>query len=1300
MNTLLAQVAQARLIDRPALLREWARCNKTMDKAQLARWQARCNASMAQVAKKRASLPKLHYDETLPIAGRREEIQAALLGNQVLIVGGETGSGKTTQLPKICLQAGLGCHGLIGHTQPRRLAARSVAARIAGELGQAGLVGHQVRFEDKTSPDALIKLMTDGILLAEIQQDPDLLRYECIIVDEAHERSLNIDFLLGYLKTLLARRSDLKLIITSATLELERFSQHFDNAPVMEVSGRSYPVETWYRPLLAEAAENAERVPDERGSAGAILAALDELAALERQNGKRPGDVLVFLPGEREIREVAGVLRRADLRFCHILPLYARLSAAEQQKIFAPAAGRKIVLSTNVAETSLTVPGIRYVIDSGSARISRYSVRRKVQRLPLEAISQASANQRKGRCGRTEPGICVRLYSEADFLARPAFTEPQILRTHLGAVILQMLHLRLGDVAAFPFIDKPDGKAVRDGFKLLEMLGAVDDKGRLTASGRQLARLKVDPRIGRMVLQGARLGSLDEVLIVASALSVQDARLRPADNAQAADQVHARWKDKDSDFVSLIHLWRDFEQQHQDLTRSALRSWCKKHFLSELRLQEWRDAHRQLVLLARELGLSGGKPSGEDRYASLHQAILSGLLDQIGQKTTDQRDKGDYLGARGLRFWLHPSSSLARKKPDWLMSAELVETNRLYARLLARIDPAWLETLAAPLVKRNYLEPHWEKKRGQLVAYEQLSLFGLIIVPRRAVHYGAKEPALAREQFIRQGLVGGEINSRARCLAANRALLAQLDVLEAKTRRRDILADEEQLFAFYDARLPEDIIQTARFERWYKKQSAIEPDVLIMREADLLQTDTAAVSAAQYPDELVLGTLKLPLFYQFAPGHPRDGVTLRVPAALLRQLPAERLDWLVPGLLENKCLALVRALPKTLRKNFFPAADFVRAALQAMPFAEGRLTSALGHELMRMTGVSVPDDAWRGAQAALDAHLLFNIEVTDASGKVLGEGRDLKQLTDDFAGQANAILRPAQTKSEARPLQAGDFSVPGRSEQAVGGLLMPVFPALMEQDGQVQEALFATRDEAEFHHRHALQHLLLQHLSAQAADLRKTLLRRTELGLLYREWGRLAELVEDILLASVDNCILAGIEPLPRNGEALIQLAESRRSDWAVQVEQLADRVLQILKAAHALKSRLSGKINLAHALSLADIKQQLNELIYPGFVRQTPHPWLKQLPRYLSAMEKRLEKLPAQTARERIWTAELNALREQYQKRARKQANAMMNPLLQEYRWLLEEYRVSLFAQTLGTCQPVSAKRLEKLWQEIARNG
>ena len=836
--TLQNNLDHVMIAERHRLRRQLHELQKQPDEAKLAQWLARFQASSDKVAARRSSIPAMRYDDALPIAAKRDEIKAALEKSQVVVIAGETGSGKTTQLPKICLEIGRGVHGLIGHTQPRRLAARSVATRVAEEIGTplGELVGYQVRFEDQSKDGTLIKLMTDGILLAETQHDRFLEKYDTLIVDEAHERSLNIDFLLGYLKTLLPRRPDLKLIITSATIDLERFSKHFNDAPIIEVSGRTYPVETWYRPLAAEVDEEGESLLDDLTVDQGILAALDEIAAHEQSVGKRPGDVLVFLPGEREIREAAEVLRKANLRFTEVLPLYARLTPAEQQKIFAPMPGRKVVLATNVAETSLTVPGIRYVIDSGTARISRYSYRAKVQRLPIEAVSQASANQRKGRCGRVEPGICIRLYSEEDFLGRPEFTDPEILRTNLAAVILQMLHLRLGSIEDFPFIEPPDGKAISDGFNLLQELSAVNRESQLTPIGRQLARLPIDPRLGRMVLEGARQGSLEEILIVAAALSVQDPRERPMDRQQAADQAHAQWKDVDSDFAALINLWRGFEEKRQELGSNPLRTWCKKNFLNYMRLREWRDAHRQLVLIARDLQLSGkgarkadnastkvdgsGHPPYEKaqsptptrdtrvnaiarqqaeaseaavrakNYAAVHKAILAGLLSQIGQKT----EEGDYLGARQRRFWIHPSSVIGRKKPTWVMAAELVETTKLFARMVAKIEPDWIEPLAAHLVKKNHLEPHWEKKRGQVVAYEQVTLYGLIIVGRRPVHYGPIDPPVAREMFIREGLVRGEINSRVRCLTANRQLLERLDELEAKSRRRDILADEETLF--------------------------------------------------------------------------------------------------------------------------------------------------------------------------------------------------------------------------------------------------------------------------------------------------------------------------------------------------------------------------------------------------------------------------------------------------------------------------------------------------------------------------
>ncbi|MEE4884304.1 ATP-dependent RNA helicase HrpA [Pseudomonas alliivorans] len=1294
IDQLLKNLDQAMIGDRHRLRRQLHELRKKPDEAKLTQWVARVQASCAQVTSRRESVPTVRYDDNLPIAAKRDEIKDALLKHQVLIIAGETGSGKTTQLPKICLEIGRGQHGLIGHTQPRRIAARSVASRVADELATplGALVGYQVRFEDQSDSNTLIKLMTDGILLAETQHDRFLERYDTIIVDEAHERSLNIDFLLGYLKTLLPRRPDLKVIITSATIDLQRFSEHFNDAPIIEVSGRTFPVDTWYRPLTSEQDEEGNSVEDDLTVDQAILATLEELADFERSERKSPGDVLVFLPGEREIRDAAEMLRKAQLRHTEILPLYARLSPAEQQRIFQSHPGRRVVLATNVAETSLTVPGIRYVIDSGTARISRYSYRAKVQRLPIEAVSQASANQRKGRCGRVEPGLCVRLYSEEDFNARPEFTDPEILRTNLAAVILQMLHLRLGEITDFPFIEPPDGKAISDGFNLLQELSAVNRENQLTPLGRQLARLPVDPRMGRMLLEAARQGSLQEVLIVASAMSVQDVRERPPERQQAADQAHAQWKDADSDFAGLVNLWRGFEEQRQALTASPLRNWCRRNFLNYLRLREWRDSHRQLSLICRDLQLTVNKEPAD--YPKFHKAILSGLLSQIGQKA----DEGDYLGARQRRFWIHPSSGLGKKRPQWLMTAELVETTKLYARMVAKIDADWIEPLAGHLIKKNHFEPHWEKKRGQVVAFEQITLFGLIVVGRRPVHFGPVDPVVSRELFIREGLVRGDIQSRAKCLSANTLLLEQLDELEAKARRRDILADEDTLYAFYEARIPAEIHQTATFDSWYKTESQKNPQLLIMREEDVLAREASEVTAAQYPDTLRLGELSLSLTYHFEPNHPRDGVTLRVPAPLLLSLPAERLEWLVPGLLETKCIALVRSLPKAVRKNFVPVPDFIKAALQRITFGEGSLTEALGRELLRMTGARVTDEAWAEATRQLESHLKMNLEIVDGDGKFLGEGRDLDALTARFAEASQAALAVAQTAKSQQPVEAKVFApVAQKTQQNIAGLSMTVYPALVEEGGTVKEGRFSTQAEAAYQHRRALQRLLLQQLAEPAKFLRSKLPGQTELALLYRELGRIDALIEDILLASLDSCVLEGEAELPRDGAGLLSLAERKRADWTEHAERLAKLTLEILKLWHGLQKRFKGKIDLAQAVALNDIKAQLGKLVYPGFVRETPAQWLKELPRYLKAIEMRLEKLPGQVQKDRVWSIELAGLWAQYQARADKhRQEGKRDPELAVYRWWMEEYRVSLFAQQLGTKMPVSDKRLSKQWAMV----
>ena len=1293
-DTLAANLDQAMSADRQRLQRQLQGLGRAPEPARLEQWLARLSASCARVAARRASVPRVHYDDSLPIAAKRDEIKRAIAGSQVVVIAGETGSGKTTQLPKICLELGRGVHGLIGHTQPRRLAARSVASRVAEELGTplGELVGFQVRFTDQSNERTLVKLMTDGILLAETQNDRFLSRYDTQIIEEAHERSLNIDFLLGYLKTILPKRPDLKVIITSATIDLERFSAHFDDAPIIEVSGRTFPVDVWYRPLSAEVDEEGNRVEEDLSIDQGILAALRELEAHERANGKPPGDALVFLPGEREIRDTADFLRKANLRHTEILPLYARLSVAEQQRIFSSHAGRRVILATNVAETSLTVPGIVYVIDPGEVRISRYSPRSKVQRLPIEPVSQASANQRKGRCGRVAPGICVRLYDEADFLGRPEFTDPEILRTNLAAVILQMLHLRLGRIEDFPFIEPPDGRAISDGFTLLQELGAVERDGQITDIGRQLARLPVDPRIGRMLIEAARLGSLNEVLIIASALAVQDPRERPIERQQAADQAHAQWRDEQSDFAAFVNLWRGFEEQRQALSQNQLRSWCRRQFLNYLRLREWRETHRQLLLTCRDLALPlNAEPAG---YDAVHKALLAGLLSHLGNKTED----GDYLGARQRRFMLHPSSALAKKRPAWVMVAELTETRRLYGRLAARLDPLWVEPLATHLSKTSHSEPHWEKKRGQVVAYEQVTLYGLIIVPRRKVHFGPIDPVVSRELFIRQALVAGEWHGRAAFNRANQALLEELDALEAKARKRDILVDEETLYRFFDQRIPEQIYQLASFERWLKKTSQSQPQLLHMTRDELLQRDANEVSAEQYPDTLRWQRVALPLSYHFEPGHVADGVTLTVPLALLRQLPEERLEWLVPGLLYDKCVALVRGLPKALRKNFVPVPDFVRAALERMPFGEGRLTQALGRELTRMTGVRLDEQVW--ADIALEEHLLMRISVVDADGREIASGRDYsalcRQLSGELAERQTASVTPAAPTAKPKA-PAGQAVLPVKVSQRQAGIEVDFWPAWVEQGDAVVEQLFDSPAQAEQAHRLGVQRLILQALPEQAKYLRQKLPALQEAAIYYRELGTQQQLTEDVLLAAIDQTFLPEGTTLPRDPAELQARIEAGRGDLVAAAQQLAQQVLVILKAWHGLQKRLKGRIDLSQAVAMNDIRSQLEQLVFKGFVRSVPAQWLAQYPRYCAAIAQRLDKLPAQVQRDRVWTDEIQHFWQQYQALAQRyRMEGRQDERLQQWRWMLEEYRVSLFAQQLGTKMPVSEKRLKKLWHEI----
>ncbi|MBY5925675.1 ATP-dependent RNA helicase HrpA [Halomonas sp. DP4Y7-1] len=1319
LERLSSGLDEVMLRDRPVLTKRLSglarrlRDDKPIDRG-LGELEAQWQRSNRTLQQRRERPVTLEYPEALPVAERRQDILEALASHQVVVVAGETGSGKTTQLPKLCLELGLGRRGLIGHTQPRRLAARSVATRLAEELqvpvGEQ--VGYQVRFTDQTNDDTLVKLMTDGILLAETRQDPDLLRYDTLIIDEAHERSLNIDFLLGYLKRLLSRRKDLKVIITSATIDVERFSQHFATrhadgsvqpAPVVEVSGRTYPVEVRYRPLIRDAEDEEDRSLSE-----GILHAVEEIEAIERE--KRwfhgPRDILVFLPGEREIRETADVLRRADLKSTEVLPLYARLSNAEQNRVFAPHGGRRIVLATNVAETSLTVPGIRYVVDPGLVRISRYSYRAKIQRLPVEAVSQASANQRMGRCGRVAEGVCIRLYDEEDFLARPEFTDPEIRRTNLASVILSMLSLKLGDIQAFPFVDPPDSRFVTDGFKLLFELGAVDDKGRLTPIGRRLARLPIDPRLARMVLAGDEHGSLREVLVVVSALAVQDPRDRPADKREAADQAHRRWQDPESDFVALLNLWQGFETARDELSGNRLRRWCRDHYLNYLRLREWHDTFRQLRQLLRDMDIQVPPPRQQlpaesdeadqreheaqrAQTVAMHKALLTGLLSHLGTLNENR----EYLGARNRKFMIHPASGLSKKTPKWVMAVELVETSRLFARTVAKVDPQWIEPLAGHLVKRSYSEPHWEMKRAQVVAFEQVTLFGLPIVSRRKVHYGPIAPAESRELFIRRALVEGEFRTKGSFFAHNRALIDEVEDLEDRARRRDILVDEEQLFDFYDARLPEDIVNGKGFEAWRRKAERDDPQLLKFDRQALLARDALDVTGEAYPDELVIEGVRYPLSYHFAPGAKDDGVTMTVPAAMLSQLDPARLEWLVPGLLRDKCIALLKSLPKSIRRQVVPIPDWVDAALEALVPGQGSLTEALADFLRVKTGVRLTQDDWRWDQ--LEDHLVMNLKVVDHAGKELGQGRDLRALERRFEQAASEGAR-ALAKSVEEQVELTTFPRDALSESRVtqqAGIRVEAFPALVPGAEGLRLELFDHPDKAREAHRLGV--------VKAAMDLCPSLVRAIErtqglstCALLFAKVGSKRALTEDVVTAVFAQVV--AVDPLPRSAAALEERIAAVEQDMLPRAESMVAVLERALKGHLAVTKALKGNLSLSLALVYSDLKAQMQRLVHPGFVTAAG-PWLEAYPRYMEAALVRLEKAPRERSRDQMLMQVVQDFEAKLD--ARRQADKrgdVEDPALVEFRWWIEELRVSLFAQQLGTAMPVSEKRLAKRWAEL----
>ena len=1277
--------------DRYWLQRQW-RNWKRLSAKEKDHFQRRLEQSRSSVDLRRDQTLKLNWDDALPVVQKRQDIAELIAAHQVVVIAGETGSGKTTQLPKICMELGRGVHGMIGHTQPRRLAARAVASRISQELEVelGGQVGYQVRFTDQVSEQTRVKLMTDGILLAEIQNDRYLNRYDTLIIDEAHERSLNIDFLMGYLKILLPKRPDLKVIITSATIDVDRFSKHFNDAPVIEVSGRTYPVEVLYRPLAD--LEVDAKDGDERQMQG-ICQALQEIEDLERGGlGRRLGDVLVFLPGERDIRETAKFLRDQKLRNTDILPLYARLSNAEQNRIFQSHSGRRVILATNVAETSLTVPGIHYVIDPGTARISRYSVRANIQRLPVEAVSQASANQRKGRCGRVAEGICIRLYDESDFVSRPEFTDAEILRTNLAAVILQMLKLGLGDVDRFPFVDKPDNKAINDGYRLLQELGAVDKNNRLTKVGRQLAQLPLDPRIGRMLLAAHDTNALDEMLIIASALSVQDPRERPAEKQQASDQKHREFYDDDSDFQTYVNLWRWYEDQRQELSSSQLRKLCTKQFLSFMRMREWKDMHRQLALVCKDLKLRHNNEPAT--YADVHKALLAGLLSHLGNKT----EEADYLGARNRKFWLFPGSALFKRKPKWIMAAELVETSKLYARGIAKIEPSWIEPLAGHLVKKNWFEPHWEKKQARVVAYEQATLYGLVIYSRRKVHYGTIDPAVSRELFIREGLVADQYNTAAPFYQHNKQLITEIEELEAKSRRQDILADPETLFGFYNEIIPADVVNGAGFEAWRKKAEHEHPKCLHLTREYLMQHDANHITEVQYPDQLKWKGMELPLTYHFAPGESDDGVTVSVPVSLLQQLPRNRMEWLVPGMMSDKIVALIRSLPKQVRKNFVPVPDYAKGALEGLNACDEPLTELLGEKLFRMTGTRIPVDAWK--PETLDQHFLMNIRVLDDDGRILGQGRDVSALRERFADRAQASLRDMTDKGlEQSNITSWTFGeLPEQISQTRGGLLFRSYPALVDEKTSVSLRLFESPQLARQEMVWGMARLIRLSMAEPMRYMLKQMKNLNRITVLAVNAVPKSALIEDIELYVVRQVFLKDGVKWPTNESEFRTLIAAHKADLIPYAEQLDKLLLDIFTRHTEIQKRLKGKISFQVALSMSDIQAQLKNLIYKGFLKQTPLEWLEQFPRYLTAVEQRLDKLGANFNRDRVYTDELQNLQENWNRRREAlEKQNIVDDNLYQYRWLMEEYRVSLFAQTLKTKVQVSEKRLRKYWEEVA---
>jgi ATP-dependent helicase HrpA len=1303
-----------------------------------ARRPSRPPAGSVRPAPVRNPLPPITYPEELPVSGRREDIAAALRQHQVIIVCGETGSGKTTQLPKICLELGRGLNGMIGHTQPRRIAASATAKRIAQELNSplGELVGFKVRFTDTLSAGAWIKLMTDGILLAETQTDPLLRQYDTIIIDEAHERSLNIDFLLGYLKQLLPKRPDLKVIITSATIDADRFARHFGSdekpAPVIEVSGRLYPVEIRYRPVDSSdrsevkpgAAQkvvqsNAQKERGQRDLMEALTDAVDELCRIG------DGDVLVFLPGEREIRDAAEALRKHHPPHVEILPLFARLSAQEQERVFKPSGARRIVLATNVAETSLTVPGIRYVVDAGLARVKRYSYRNKVEQLQIEAVAQSAANQRAGRCGRVAAGVCIRLYEEKDYLMRPAFTEPEILRSSLASVILRMKSLHLTDVETFPFIEPPPGRAIADGYQLLQELGAVDDNNHLTPTGRQLGKLPLDPRVGRMILAALDNVCLREVLIIASALSVQDPRDRPLEVQAAADLAHKQFADEKSEFSSYLKIWNWFEDAiaHKKTNRQ-LQDSCRANFLSQMRLREWRDVHSQLLTIVKEQGWRMNELPAT--YENLHSALLTGLLGNVGFKSDEDTH---YLGARAIKFHIWPGSTLLKKAGKWLMAAELVDTTRLYARCVAQIQPEWLERVGAHLLKKSYGEPHWEKRTAQVTAFERATLYGLVVYSQRRINFGLINPVEAREIFIRDALVGGEFDTRAPFFAFNNNLIREIENLEHKSRRLDVLVDDELIAAFYDKMLPADICNGISFEKWHKDATRAEPKLLYLNREELMRHEAAGITTELFPKLLPGVGIEMPLAYHFEPGTPRDGVTLTVPLFALNQLSAARCDWLVPGMLKEKVHLLLKSLPQKLRRNCVPlphyAAAFLDRVNEQKTFGRGSLIEAIIADVRVHAHITPLLSDFKAE--TLPAHHFMNFKVIDEHGRQLEMGRNLGALQAEFGGQARESFQKIAESTAITNVPVAQVRAGGKSVQSVasasappaaptqhqkltawtfgelpelleiqqGKLTLIGFPALVDKGTHCDLEVFDDPTEAARIHRGGLRRLLALQLREQLKYLEKNIPGLQQMGMQFMALGSQEELRDQIIEAGLERACLQ--EPLPRTAAEFDARKEAGKSRLGLLVNEIGRLVGLILSEYYALPKKLQGAKG--HAATVADIQAQLQGLVGKRFVTETSYTSLTQFPRYLKAVNVRLEKLRIDPARDVRWMSEWQQAALLWQRGLKeKQSGHTADPKMGEFRWLLEELRVSLFAQELKTPMPVSVKRLQKVWESMQR--